>query len=125
MSARALFWPAFFGGMLLAWAALWAMGQEARAFSAVYGAEFWASLCRAGAADLSFPALAAMWAVMAAAMMAPTMVPALRTFRELPAPAGGAGQGAALTAGYLAVWLTAALGFAALQLALAARGLLA
>lgn len=125
MSGRAVFWPAFFGGVLLAWAALWAMGQEARALSGLYGAELWASLCRAGAADVSLAALAAMWAVMAAAMMAPTMVPALRTFRELPAPAGGAGQAAALTAGYLALWLAAAFGFAALQLALATRGLLA
>lgn len=125
MSARALLWPAFFGGVLLAWAALWAMGQEARTFSGLYGAELWASLCRAGATDLSFPALAAMWAVMAAAMMAPTAVPALRTFLALPAPAGGEGQAAALIAGYLAVWLAAALGFAALQLGLATRGLLA
>lgn len=125
MSARTLLWPAFFGLVLVAWAALWAMGQEARAFSGIYGAELWASLCRAGAADLSLPALAAMWAVMVAAMMAPTMVPALRTFLALPAPAGGAGQAAALLSGYLALWLAAALGFAALQLALATRGLLA
>jgi predicted metal-binding membrane protein len=125
VSTRALLWPAFFAGVLLAWAALWAMGQEARGLTSVYGAELWAALCRSGAADVAFPALAAMWAVMAAAMMAPTFVPALRTFLALPAPAGGAGQAAALVASYLAVWLAAALGFAALQLALSSRGLVA
>jgi predicted metal-binding membrane protein len=122
VSARAILWPVFFGGVLAAWAALWAMGQQARALS-VYGAEFWAALC--GAGEVGFGPLAGMWALMAAAMMVPTMVPALRTFLDLPAPAGGAGQAMALSAGYLSVWLGASLGFAGLQLGLARAGLVA
>lgn len=125
MTSRALLWPAFFGMVLAAWAALWAMGQEGRELSALYGASFWAELCRAGAADVAFLPLAAMWAVMGAAMMAPTFAPALRTYLSLPASAGGAGGAAALTAGYLIVWSGAAFGFAAVQLTLARAGLLA
>ncbi len=101
------------------------MGQESRGFAAAYGAEFWAALCRAGAADLSYAPLAAMWGVMAAAMMAPTFVPALGTFLALPPPAGRGAEAPALVAGYLAVWLAAALGLAALQIGLARAGLLA
>lgn len=123
MTARLILWPAFFGLVLLAWAALWAMGQEVRGY-AVYGPEFWAALCRAGAADLALGPLAAMWAVMAAAMMLPTFAPALATFRRLPAPAGRLPEAAALVAGYLAVWAGAALGFATLQRILAGQGLL-
>jgi predicted metal-binding membrane protein len=124
VSARLILWPAFFGLVLVAWVALWAMGQEMRGY-AVYGAEFWAALCRAGAADLGLGPLAAMWGVMVAAMMLPTFVPALATFRSLPPPAGRLPEAAALVAGYLAVWAAAALGFAVLQRALAMQGLLA
>ena len=128
MSVRLVLWPAFFGLVLLAWVALWVMGQEMRGmagYGAVYGPEFWAALCRAGAADLALGPLAAMWGVMAAAMMLPTFVPALATFRSLPPPAGRLPEAAALVAGYLAVWAAAALGFAALQRTLAMQGLLA
>ncbi len=124
VTARLVLWPVFFGLVLLAWVALWIMGQEMRGF-AVYGAEFWAALCRAGAADLSLGPLAAMWGVMAAAMMLPTFVPALATFRALPPPAGRLPETVALIAGYLTVWAGAALGFAVLQRTLAMQGLLA
>ncbi len=124
LTARLVLWPAFFAGILIAWAALWVMGQEVRGF-AVYGPDFWLALCRAAAADLAYLPLVAMWAVMAAAMMAPTFVPALRTFLDLPPPAGRAGQAVALVAGYLAVWAAAAFGFAALQAVLGRAGLMA
>jgi predicted metal-binding membrane protein len=123
MSARAAFWPLFFAGVLLAWAALWAMAAEPRALAAA-GID-WAALCRAGAGAAPFPALAAMWAVMAAAMMAPAAAPALAAWAELPPPAGGAAGMAALAAGYLAVWAVAAVGFAAVQAGLARAGLVA
>lgn len=123
VTARLVFWPAFFGAVLLAWVALWLMGQELRGY-AVFGPEFWTALCGAGAADLALGPLAAMWAVMAAAMMLPTFAPALAAFRALPRPAGRPSEAAALVAGYLAVWLGAALGFATLQRALAGQGLL-
>jgi predicted metal-binding membrane protein len=65
-----------------------------------------------------------MWAAMAAGMMMPTAVPALGTWTRLPPAASGEAAGAAaLAAGYLAVWLAAAGGFAAVQGALARAAL--
>jgi predicted metal-binding membrane protein len=119
-----LLWPAFFGLVILAWVLLWIMGQDMRGY-AVMGPEFWLALCRAGAADVAPGALFAMWSVMAAAMMLPTFVPALRTFLALPAPAGRPAEAAAMVGGYLAVWLGAAAGLAAFQWALAGQGVLA
>ncbi len=122
--SRTLLWPIFFGGILLAWLALWLMAQELGSPSA-YGPGFWAALCRAGAADLAYLPLVAMWAVMVAAMMAPTFAPALGTFLDLPPPAGDTPQALALIAGYLAIWLATAFGLAALQITLARSGLVA
>jgi predicted metal-binding membrane protein len=108
--ARALLWPTFFGLVLASWAALWVMaGGGAAAFDL-------AALCSSSAGASALPQLWAMWAVMSAAMMAPTAVPALRTFEALPAPAGRPAETASLLAGYLAVWLGASLGFALVQL---------
>lgn len=116
-------WLALYGLILAGWAALYAMAVPAdlRALSALYGADFWAALCRAGPDGAGLAGLFAMWAVMAAAMMAPTALPALATYEDLgratPVRFG------ALVAGYLAVWL----GFAALaalaQMALYRAGL--
>ena len=67
-----------------------------------------------------------MWAMMTVAMMAPTAVPAFRTWGRLPVVAsGGAAGTAALGAGYLAVWLGASAAFAAAQAGLAGQGWLA
>jgi len=124
VTARQVLWPGFFAALLVAWAALWTMGQEARGFAA-YGPDFWRALCRAGAADLAYLPLAAMWAVMAAAMMAPTAMPALKTFLDLPPPAGRADAAALFLGGFLSLWGLAAFGFALLQLTLARAGLVA
>ncbi|MEQ8481469.1 MAG: DUF2182 domain-containing protein [Hoeflea sp.] len=71
-----------------------------------------------------FPALAAMWFAMAAAMMLPTAAPMIRTYCEIADTAAVRGAPVVhplmLTAGYLAVWSLAALLFAALHLALSA-----
>ena len=122
-SWRALGWTGFYGGILLSWiaVALMARGQSA---AGSIPAEFWAALC-ASAADASLPALWAMWALMAAAMMLPTFVPALRTFTDLSATGATTGAGAvALVAGYGAVWLGASALGAGAQAALARAGVL-
>ena len=121
--ARAGLWSGFFALVLTGWALLWVMGREAASYQAAYGLDWWIELCRTGAAGAAFGPLAAMWAVMAAAMMAPTIVPVLTTYLDLP-HARAAGF-AALLAGYLAVWGGAALGFAALQQGLAGQGWIA
>jgi predicted metal-binding membrane protein len=124
--ADAAGWAAFYAAVLGAWGMLWVMVQDRAAFSGAWGLELLAGLCRAGAGDAGFGGLYAMWAVMAVAMMAPTAVPAFRTWGRLPAAAsGGAAGTAALVAGYLAVWLGASGGFAAVQAAMAAQGWLA
>lgn len=121
VTARVLIWPVFFSVVIVAWMALWAMGQEMRGYS-VYGAEFWKALC--GAGDVAYFPLVGMWAIMAAAMMVPTFAPALNTFIKLPKPAGRPQEVAALTLGYLFVWLVAAFGFAGFQLVLSQQDLL-
>lgn len=118
MTARQITWPLFFLLVLAGWIALWIMAQEVRG-EAVYGPGFWAAICRAGVADLAYLPLVAMWGVMTAAMMVPTFAPALSAYLALPPPAGRPDEVAGLVAGYLAVWLAAAFGFAALQLVLA------
>lgn len=121
-SRRALGWTGFYALILLAWiaVALMARGQG----GAGVPAEFWAALC-APAAEASLPALWAMWALMAAAMMLPTFVPALRTFSDLSAAGATTGASAvALVAGYGAVWLGASALGAGAQAALARAGML-
>ena len=105
-------WPAFFALILLAWAGLWALQPEAGA-APMPGMRnpYWTVL--------------AMWLLMVAAMMAPSLVPTLATYRDLARAGAGAGGGfAALVLGYLLVWS----GFAGLaagaQTGLARAGLL-
>jgi predicted metal-binding membrane protein len=63
------------------------------------------------------PGAFAMWVLMSAAMMLPTALPAFATHDEIAA-AHGTGGGAALVAGYGAVWIGFAAVAAALQVAL-------
>lgn len=120
---RAGLWIGFFASVLAAWVALWAMGQDRAALSGTYGIELLAGLCAADASAMGYGGLVAMWAVMAMAMMAPTAVPALRTYLDL-GHAGARGFWLVL-AGYLAVWGGAAFAFAAAQVALSRAALIA
>ena len=91
---------------------------------ATFAAAF-AELCLSpAAADAAMPryaALSAMWFLMAAAMMLPSAAPMIRTYCEIADTAASRGRRAVhpavLVAGYLAVWLAAALAFAGLTLA--------
>ncbi|WP_439563348.1 DUF2182 domain-containing protein [Roseinatronobacter sp.] len=122
---RAPHWLGFYTLIALAWGTLYAMQlpPDLVAAANLYGAEFWQALCRIEPGLAGAPNIFLMWAVMSAAMMAPTALPALATWDDLVQTGRGAGFGALLS-GYLAVWL----GFAALatvaQLALAGAGLL-
>lgn len=130
MTARRLLegwhWLAFFGAVLLAWLALWAMSPPADLVAAARlgGAGFWTELCRATPDSAGFLRMAAMWAVMSLAMMAPTAFPAFRTFEEL-AGAGAARRrdSLALWSGYLFVWLGFSVLAALLQLGFLGLGL--
>ncbi|MFT5742447.1 MAG: putative metal-binding membrane protein [Paracoccaceae bacterium] len=110
-------WLGLFGLVVAGWVALYLMAIPAdlRSLSRIYGAEFWAELCRVTPDGAGAAKLWAMWALMSAAMMLPTALPALATYDDLPTTKA---DFAALTGGYLAIWL----GFSAVA-ALAQLGL--
>ncbi len=116
-------WLAFFGLTLIGWAGLAAMAvpTELRALEAAYGPSLLEILCGGALGPAGFGPTFAMWALMSAAMMAPTALPAFATYDELGAVAPT--QFGRLVAGYLAAWL----GFSALaagaQVALQSQGL--
>ncbi|WP_044006716.1 DUF2182 domain-containing protein [Jannaschia sp. CCS1] len=116
-------WLVLFGGILLAWSALWVMALpgDMRAAASVYGLEFWAALCRVGPEGGGFAGLVAMWTLMAGGMMAPTALPAFATYDDLSHT--GQTHFGQLVAGYLAVWLGFAVVAAGLQVGLFHLGL--
>jgi predicted metal-binding membrane protein len=118
-------WIVLYALILGAWAVLYAMAIPAdlRAASALYGLEFLASLCVATPDAAGFAGLVVMWAMMSAAMMAPTALPALATYDDL-AVAGAQTRLSALVAGYLTIWLGFSVFAAAAQLALFGAGLI-
>ena len=120
-------WLGFFGLVLGAWAALYAMQlpPDLLAAASLYGAEFWAALCIVEPGLAGAPNIFLMWAAMSAAMMAPSFLPALATYDDLMQGRAGQRAGfAALLAGYLAVWLGFALLATGAQLGLAGAGML-
>jgi predicted metal-binding membrane protein len=116
-------WLALFGLILSAWVMLYAMALPAdlRASARIFGAEFWESLCTVTPDAAGFGRVVLMWALMAAAMMAPTALPAFATYEDL----GRSTQVrfGALVAGYLIVWLGFSVLAGALQMALFGAGL--
>lgn len=118
-------WLVLFGLILVAWALLYLMAVPGgqRAAGAVYGAEFWANFCTLSPDSAGWARIALMWALMSAAMMAPTALPALATYEDLGQ--GGAATGMArLLGGYLGVWLGFSLLAATAQMLLYRAGLL-
>ena len=118
LNRQGVLWLGFFALILLAWGAIFAKVAQAPV-------GLWGVLCTTAAAAVFFD-LWAMWALMAAAMMLPTFVPALRTFVNM----GAAGatrpiEAAALVMGYALVWVAGAALGAAAQMALSRAGVLA
>lgn len=99
-------WLALFGLILAAWTLLWLMAIPAdlRDTAGAYGPTFWQSLCTLTPDAAGLARMAAMWALMSAAMMAPTILPALATYDDL-GQGGAATRMGPLLAGYFAVWL--------------------
>lgn len=116
-------WLALFGLILGAWTMLYAMALPAdlRASARLFGAEFWESLCLVTPDAAGFGRVVLMWALMSAAMMAPTALPAFATYDDL----GRSTQTrfGALVVGYLGVWLGFSILAGALQMALFSAGL--
>lgn len=117
-------WLALYGGILVAWTALYVMALPAdlREAGAIYGAEFLRSLCIVSPDAAGYAGLVAMWLLMSAAMMAPTVLPALATYDELGARAQT--RFGALVGGYLLVWGGFSVLAAGVQMALTQAGAL-
>lgn len=100
-----LHWIVLFGMILLAWFALFLMAvpDDMRSLSRIYGTDFWASLCVVTPDVGGFTRLFAMWALMSAAMMAPTALPAFATYEDLGHTTHT--KFAPLVIGYTIVWL--------------------
>lgn len=118
LNRQGVLWLGFFALILLAWGGIFAQVAQAPI-------GLWGVLCTTAAAAGFFD-LWGMWALMAAAMMLPTFVPALRTFVNM----GAAGatrpiEAAALVMGYALVWVAGSALGAAAQLALSRVGVLA
>lgn len=122
-------WLALFGLILVAWAGLFVMAVpvsdsgELRAMGAVYGADFWRDFCTLTPDGAGYARMLAMWALMSAAMMAPTVIPALATYEDL-GQTGTATSMGRLVAGYLAVWMGFSVLAAGAQMGLFRAGLL-
>ena len=124
---RSLSWGGFYGFVLAAWTGIFLMSASLPGglLANVSQPGLWASLCTA-ASEANPLALFAMWALMSAAMMAPTLVPALATWDDMTATGAANGTGfAALIAGYMAVWLGFSAAGAAAQGWLSSQGLVA
>ncbi|MCP5087664.1 MAG: DUF2182 domain-containing protein [Rhodobacteraceae bacterium] len=83
------------------------------------GVGFWVEICNQVTAGTAFFPVLLMWVLMSAAMMAPTVIPALQTYNDLPVAASSGSGFAALLGGYLVVWLGFSAVAAAAQLVLA------
>ncbi len=118
-------WLALFGLILAAWSALYLMAvpAETRSATRLFGAEFWADLCTLTPDAAGYARMVLMWALMSAAMMAPTALPAFATYEDL-GQSGAETRFSALVAGYLAVWLGFSLLAAGAQVTLYSAGLL-
>ena len=116
-------WLSLFAAILVAWGLLYAMAlpEDLRAAGRIYGAEFLASLCTVTPDAAGFARITLMWALMSAAMMAPTALPAFATYDDLSHT--GETRFGALVGGYLAVWLGFSVFAAALQMGLYQAGL--
>ncbi len=120
-------WLGFFSLMLGAWWALYLMQPSAveAELLQLYGADFWANLCAPLTAESGYLVVFSMWALMSVAMMAPTFIPTLKTYRDLiHTEAASTRTFFALLASYLAVWIGFSLVAAEAQLFLARQGLI-
>lgn len=114
-----LHWLALFGAILMAWAVLFAMSipAELRDGARIFGSDFITSLCTITPDAAGFFRIILMWALMSAAMMAPTALPAFATYDDLSHTAPEASF-ARLIGGYLLVWLGFSVLAAGMQMAL-------
>ncbi|MEM9239088.1 MAG: DUF2182 domain-containing protein [Pseudomonadota bacterium] len=112
-------WLSLFAAVLAAWTVLYAMAIPAdiRETSRVFGPDFWSSVCTVTPDMAGYGRLLLMWALMATAMMLPTIIPTFGAYRELSA-SGAKTRPVTLALGFLGVWWGFAFFASALQMAL-------
>jgi predicted metal-binding membrane protein len=118
-------WLTLFAMILGAWVLLYLMAFPAdlRAAGEIYGSAFWADLCTLTPDAAGLARMILMWALMSAAMMAPTVLPALATYDDIGHATDATGM-PRLVAGYLAVWLGFSVAAAGAQMLLFRFGVL-
>ena len=118
-SMTGVHWLTLFGVIVAAWVVLFAMSipAELRDGARIFGSDFITSLCTITPDAAGFYRIVLMWALMTAAMMAPTAFPAFATYDDLSHTAPNTSF-SSLVAGYLAVWLGFSLLAATLQMGL-------
>jgi predicted metal-binding membrane protein len=99
-------WLILFGAIATAWGLLYAISLPAdlRTAGQFYGLDFVAQLCVVTPDAAGFMRLVLMWVLMSAAMMAPTILPALATYDDLSQTTPDTNF-AHLVAGYFLVWV--------------------
>ena len=110
-------WLSLFGMILGAWILLYAMAipPELRDGAAIFGSDFIAALCLVTPDMGGYLRMVVMWALMSAAMMAPTALPAFATYDDLSHAGARLGP---LVASYLLVWFGFSVVAAGVQMAL-------
>ena len=118
VAVRSILWLSVFGVILASWAFLYMMAMMS-------GVDLIGRPVGMNMMPMeTFGPLFAMWAIMMAAMMLPTMVPTLRAYEDLMQSANGTRAGwLGVLLGYAIVWLAFAALIAAAQLLLASAGL--
>ena len=100
-------WILFYGLVLLTWIGLFSTIIPFAEWSSlgVYGWDLFFALCSIDPRTAGPALLLGMWLLMAAAMMLPTIVPALRVYDGLRTAGAGSRSGfLVLTSGYIFVW---------------------
>lgn len=112
-------WLLLFGAIGTAWGLLYAMAlpSDLRAAGQVYGLDFLTQLCVVTPDAAGLFRVTLMWCLMSAAMMAPTVLPALATYDDLAQTVPDTNF-THLVAGYLVVWLGFSILAALLQMGL-------
>ncbi len=105
---RSWHWIVFYGFVLLSWLLLFAFGVGTAHVppSVLSDPVGWFSLLMVRSHPHSIETMAAMWMLMSAAMMLPSMVPVIHVYDDLRSAGAGSRPGAIfLVCGYLTVWL--------------------
>ena len=112
-------WLLLFGVIGAAWGLLYAMAlpSDLRVVGQIYGPDFLTQLCVVTPDAAGLLRVTLMWILMSAAMMAPTVLPALATYDDLAQTVPDTSF-AHLVAGYLVVWLGFSILAALLQMGL-------